>query len=252
MTRIVWGVSEESNYEFGVDRGVFYPKNGVGYAWSGLTSVKESTVDATQSLIYVDGEGAQSQVLLGNFAATVEAISYPKEFEPYDGYDRIFSGQRRRRFDFCYRSMQKDGHYKLHLVYNATTEPTPRNNSSINQAVDTSLFSWEFTTRPEQIPGVRASSHFVIDTRSVYPAALAAIEDRLYGNDASAPDMPTVPELLAIFDQFALFRVTPHGDGTVTISGLDTAVFEVEPTLWELDWPSVIQVDDHTYHASSL
>lgn len=252
MTRLTWGELDKRAFEFGVDRGVFYPKNGIGYSWNGLVSVNESSSEAKQSLIYIDGVGHQNRLTVGEFSAAIEAVTYPDEFEPYDGYSGYRSGQRRDEFDLSYRTMQEGGHYKIHLVYNALATPTERNNSSLNSTVDASLFMWDISTRPEVIPDAGASAHFVIDTKYVNPGVVAAIENRLYGNEASAPDMPLVSELLAIFEEYALFRVTPHGNGTVTITGFDTAVFEVSPTLWELDWPSVIQLSTHTYQASSL
>lgn len=252
MTRLIWDVANDRPYEFGVDRGVFYPKGEGGYPWSGLVSVKESTIDTGQSIIFIDGVGNQNNLLLGNFAATVEAITYPREFEAYDGFDGLRMGQRRAVFDFCYRTMQENGHYKIHLVYNALATPTQANRSTLNNAPDISLFSWGFTTRPENVPDARASSHFVIDTKYVNPGVLAVIEDFLYGTVEGLPSMPSILDLLAIFEEFAVFRVTNHGDGTATVSGPDDAVHEVSPSLWELNWPSVIQLDEHLYKASSL
>lgn len=252
MTQITWGELATRNYEFGVDRGVFYPKNDIGYSWSGLVTVKDETVDAGQSLIYIDGVGVQSQLLIGSFAAVIEAITYPDEFEPYDGYSGVYSGQTRRLFDFCYRTMQAGGHYKIHLVYNALAIPTDRNNTTVNGQTDIALFSWGLNTRPEPVPGARPSAHFVIDTRQVNPGLISALEARLYGDTASQPDMPTVPELLAIFEASSIFRVTDNGDGTATISGPDTAVYMVDGTTAHLEWPSVIQLSADTYQLKSL
>lgn len=252
MTRLTWGEVDRRHYEFGVDRGVFYPKGGIGYAWQGLTSVQDKTVGASQKYIYIDGVGHQNHLLMGNFGATISAITYPREFEPYDGYEGIFSGQPRRAFDFSYRTMQDGGHYKIHLVYNAFAVPSDRTNSTVNSDVDMSLFTWEIVTTAESIEDARDTAHFVIDTRYINPGILEALETRIYGGPDQAADMPTVDELLAMFEEYAVFKVTPHGDGTVTISGPDIAVHEVSPTLWELDWPSVVQVDTHTYRATSL
>ena len=254
MTRLTWGELAKRNYEFGVDRGVFYPKNGIGYSWPGLVSVKETTVDASQSLIYIDGVGHQNQLKIGSFAAAIEAVTYPDAFEPFDGTSHFRSAQTRRVFDFCYRTMQAGGHYKIHLVYNALATPTERNNASINSSMDIQMFTWDLSTRPEVVPDAKASSHFIIDTTQVNPGVVAVIENRLYGNDASAADMPTVPELLAIFDEFALFRVVDHGDGTVTVTGPPGSVEEIDAAenLWKLEWPSVIQLDEYTYSATSL
>lgn len=254
MTRLTWDEVEKRTAEFGVDRGVFYPKNGRGYAWNGLISVKESTPDASQAMIYIDGVGHANKLLMGHFAAQIEAITYPREFEPYDGYSGEFTRQNRSPFDFCYRTMRNDGVYKLHLVYNATVEPTQRNNSSINQSVDVALFSWALSTRPEQIPYGRPSSHFVIDSSQVYPWVLEIMENRLYGDDDSSPDMPTVPELLAIFEENAIFRVISEGNGIWTVMGPDEAVEEIDAGehLWQFDWPSVIPLTSDTYEVSSL
>ena len=249
MTRLSWG---QRTYEYGVDRGVFYPHGGVGYAWNGLVSVVESTVDASQSLLYLDGVGHANQLLIGSFAATVEAITYPEEFEIFDGYAGLYSAQRRRRFDFSYRTMQEDGHYKIHLVYNVLATPTQRNNTSLDNGTDIGLFSWEFLTRPEPVEEAKSSAHFVIDTKYVYPHILTLIEDRLYGTEASLADMPTVPELLGIFWDNALFRVVDNGDGTATVTGSDAAVAEIGVDLWQLTWPSVIQLNTTTYRVSSF
>lgn len=250
MTRLNWGGTQA--YETGVDHGVFYPKGGTGVVWSGLVAVNDTTVDASQSLIYIDGVGHQNQLLIGNFSAVVEAITYPEEFEPYDGYDNFHTGGRRRRFDFSYRTLLGEGHYQIHLVYNAVATPTQRNHSTMNTAQEVELFSWEIATRPEVIPDAKASSHFVLDTRYVYPEVLTLIEDRLYGTDASLADMPTATELLDIFWDNARFRVTDNGDGTATIIGDDDAVSNVGVDLWRLEWPSVIQQNSTTYRVSSF
>lgn len=249
MTRLSWG---QRTYEYGVDRGVFYPHGGVGYPWNGLVSVVESTVDASQSLLYLDGVGHANQLLIGSFAATVEAITYPEEFEIFDGYAGLYSAQRRRRFDFSYRTMQEDGHYKIHLVYNVLATPTQRNNTTLDESNDISLFSWEFLTRPEPVEDAKSSAHFVIDTKYVYPHVLTLIEDRLYGTEASLAGMPTVVDLLAIFWDNALFRVIDNGDGTATVIGNDDAVDNVGTDLWRLEWPSVVQLNTTTYRVSSF
>lgn len=251
MGKLEWDVLDEKKYEHGVDQCVFYPKNGIGYAWSGVVAVKETTIDSSQALIYVDGIGHQNQLLFGNFALTVDAFTYPPEFEPFDGCSSAYDNQSTLPFDFCYRTMQ-DGGYKIHLVYNARATPTKRDHLSVNSSAETELFSWELTTRPEVIPHARASSHFVVDSTQVNPGLLDGIESRLYGEEGSFPDMPEVANLLGIFEEYSIFRVSPHGDGTVTISGPDDGVTEVSPGLWKLEWPSVTQIATHIFKAQSL
>lgn len=252
MTKLIWNQASERPYEYGVDRGVFYPKAGTGTAWNGLVAVNETTVDASQTLIYIDGVGHQNQMLIGSFAAVIEAITYPDEFEPFDGYSGIYSAQSRRLFDFCYRTMQANGHYKIHLVYNALATPTDRNHASFNATKEVELFSWDLTTKNVVVPGAKASSHFVVDTTQVNPGLILALEQRLYGTEASLADMPAVTELLAIFEEYAVFRVTDHGDGSFTVTGPDDVVYLTDPTTFVLSWPSVNLISSDTYQATSL
>lgn len=252
MTKLIWGESGSRQYEYGVDRGVFYPKGGVGYAWNGLVEVNESAAETNQSLIYIDGRGHQNRLLTGSFAAAISALTYPVAFEAFDGYSKNRSGQRRDIFDLCYRTMQDNEHYVIHIVYNALATPTNRANSSMNSAVDVELFSWDLTTRPELISGARSSSHFIVDTKQVNPGVISALEDRLYGTASAQPSMPKVFELLAIFEAYAIFKVTDNGDGTATISGPDSAVHMLDATSAEFIWPSVVQLSTDTYQLSSL
>lgn len=252
MTRLIWGELSDRNFEFGVDRGVFYPPHDAGHAWGGLISVKEETIDASQSLIYIDGEGHQNRLLIGSFAAVISAVTYPDAFEPYDGYSGIYSAQRRSGFNFSYRTMQANGHYKIHLVYNATASPTDRNHSTINTSVDMELFEWNLTTKPVVIQSAKASSHFVIDTMQINPVVIDEIETILYGDAETTPSMPTVNELLAIFDAHAILRITDHGDGTWTAEGPDDVVKMLDATTFEIDWPSVIYDTEDKYTVRSL
>lgn len=252
MTKITWGDLDQRHYEFGVDRAVVYHKNGAGFPWYGLVTVREAEDTPNVELVYIDGVGHENQLSLGNFSATIEAITYPEAFERYDGYSGIQSKQSRKAFDFCYRTMQDQGHYKLHLVYNAFAAPSSVNHSSLNDNTDVSLFSWNLTTIPEVIPYARASSHFIVDSRQVNPGVLEVLEDHLYGTEESAPDMPTVLELIDIFEQFATLKVINHGDGSATIIGPDDAVYDTSLTSAIVAWPSVIYISSDTARISSL
>lgn len=260
MTRLEWDILGSRHYEAGVDRGVLYPAVGPGVSWNGLTAVGELEGDTPEGkIIYFDGERHSSELGIGTFAAIISALTYPKEFEPHDGYDAIgFSNQTRKPFHFSYRSRvgndtkaEKYG-YLIHLVYNALATPTSVDRNSLYSTIDPSEFKWGISTTPVFIPEARATSHFIIDTTKAYPDVISAMEDILYGTSSSSPRMPTITEILDLFEEHAIFKVIHHGDGTATVSGPDTAVYETSPNLWMLDWPSVIQLDEHLYKASSL
>jgi len=250
MARLTWG--QKNPYQYGAHRGVFYPKNGVGHAWSGLISVVETTVDARKTRVYVDGVGRDSLFLTESFSATVDAVTFPAAFNAYDGYFETKTGQRRSPFDFCFTTRKEDNHYKIHLVYNALMAPTTKNHSSINTNIDVELFSWNLTTINEPVPGAKSTSYFMVDSSMVNPGLLVALENRLYGADGTNADMPTVKELLQLFEDYAIFKVIDNGDGTATISGPDTAVRMLDVSTASLSWPSVIFEGEDTYQLTSL
>lgn len=265
--RLQWGAPTERRYETGVDRGVFYPIAGAGVAWNGLVSITESVDDTVETITYFDGEKVWNQLSLGDFQATLAAITYPDEFEEYAGYtSHLFYEQVRKAFSFCYRTLIGDASsglsrgYKLHLVYNALASPTDDIHTTLDDGSEISAFSWDLTTSPVVIPGVapleggaRPSAHIVIDSTVVHEGVMAVVEDLLYGtSEGGVPHMPTPQELLDLFEPFALFRIIDFGDGTYEASGPDDAVFMLDSTSYQLSWPSVVMLDEETYQASSF
>lgn len=258
MTKLSWGNVESQSFEYGLDRGVFYPKGGAGHAWNGLVSIKELAADIDQTLIYIDGVGRQNKLRIGNFAATISAMTYPKAFEPYDGYSGSFSGQRRKEFDFTYRTRHGEDHYQIHLVYNAEVSPSGIDSTTINSDVDLTVFAWDLTTSPESVPNARNSSHFVIDTRFIYsgvlaePGVLEELEGILYGDESSEPTMPTIKQLLELFDSHAILVITDHGDGTWTAEGPDDVVEMLDSTSFQINYSSAIFLSPDTYTVRTL
>lgn len=259
MTILSWDTPGQHTYTAGVDRGVFYPQNHDGVAWSGLVTVKESVDKAGQSIIYVDGQKQVNQLDLGDFSATIEATTYPDEFLPYDGYVPLnFSGQARPLFNFSYRTLHgddlngKDRGYSLHLVYNCQAKPTQRSHSSLNLNSDVSLFSWDLTTSPLGVENARATSHFIVDSETVLPGVLTAIENYLYGTDTTAPAFPTVGQLLGIFEANAVYTIIDNGDGTWTANAPDSALIYNVGGSFEFDWPWVDYLDPNTYVVKSF
>jgi hypothetical protein len=242
---LVW---DSRDFESGIDRGVFFPQNGIGVPWNGLTSIAEDTEGFAQSSYYVDGQKQVNQVDLGSFSATVEAFTYPDEFLPYDGYSKpIFTGQVRPTFNLSYRTFVNETDYKLHLVYNCMVKPTVRDNATLNSSLDILAFSWNLTTTPVAFPYDRPTSHIFLDSRFVDPATLTIIEDILYGSDGLDPRFPSIVEFLGIFEANALITITDHGDGSFTADGPDANVKELNPGTQLVDnGDGTFTVDDTT------
>lgn len=215
MAQILWDQVGEKLYETGTKKGVLYPQasNGtypMGYAWNGLTSVSESPDGGDANDIYADD--IKYLVLRGveNFGGTIEAYTYPPEFEECDGSAALMTGvkigqQPRKTFGFSYVSTigndtEMDQHgYKIHLIYGASASPSERSYETINDSPEPIQFSWEFTTVPVAVPGHKATSLLTIDstafTTTEQQERLTTLEKVLYGTEGTSGGVGTDPRL---------------------------------------------------------
>lgn len=214
MSQITWDRLEDRTFESGVDRGVFYPssrQNGV--AWNGLVSINENPTEAMFTPEYQDGVKVYNQATLQEYSATLQAFTYPEEFELCDGIAEYVDGvfvddQPRTRFHLTYRTMignAVDGprsSYKIHLLYNALALPSTKTYTTYREAQDPSVFSWELTSTPLIIPNHKPASHFIVDSRKTGPLALEHLERILYGRGGGNPRMPTAEQLYSNFDEW--------------------------------------------------
>lgn len=212
MTRISWTGVGERFYEAGIDRGVLYV-DGAGVPWIGLIGVNQGQTGGDAKARYQDGIKISNRAAPEEFAATIEAYTYPVEFERCDGTYRSDNGlrvtqQRRKSFGMVYRS--KVGNdlaglslgYKIHVLYNLRAEPSDHGYKTLTDSSEPQTFSWKVSTRPAQVTGYRPTSHFIFDSRDVPAELLATLEDLLYGSDVSEPTLPTPGELVFLFDSY--------------------------------------------------
>jgi hypothetical protein len=226
MTRLIWGDASERFFETGVDRGVLYVDAANGVAWNGLVSVSEKASGGDPKPAYLDGQKFRNLATREEFEATIEAFSAPKDFDVCDGNVSIQNGliatqQKRRAFSFAYRTKVgnavdgQDHAYKIHLVYNALAAPADRTNSTLNDSAEAATRSWEITTLPPSLTGLKPTAHYIIDSRYTPRFLLSTIEDILYGSDAAAPRLPLPSELTALFQsEGPLTRTNLVGNST--------------------------------------
>ena len=92
---LTWDKTGDRLYETGVDHGVLYiPTAGaytVGYAWNGLTAITEAPSGAEASPIYADNIKYLNLMSAEEFGATIEAFTYPDDFEAFSPTARIVS-----------------------------------------------------------------------------------------------------------------------------------------------------------------
>jgi hypothetical protein len=215
MAALVWDAIGDRFYETGVDRGVLYipDETGVydtGVAWNGLTSVTETPSGAEPTAQYADNIKYLNIFSAEEFACTIEAFTYPDEFNQFDGTAQPNPGvtlgqQPRKTFGLSYRTrigndLEGDDHgYKIHLVYGCQASPSEKAYNTVNDTPEAITFSWEVATTPAPVTGFKPTSLIVIDSRTVVPADLTAFELIIYGDTAVVPSLPTPDAVIAAF-----------------------------------------------------
>ena len=248
MTVLTWDDIGEREFETGVDHGVLYiPTNGIydnGVSWSGLTGVTESPSGADANALYADNIKYLNLIAAEQFGATIEAYTYPDEFAQVDGQAVPTPGvaigqQARKTFGFSYRTRignDVDGDaagFKYHLVYGCTAAPSEKAYATVNESPEAINFSWEISTVPVSVEGLRPTSLITINSLEVDPDALSAFLDIIYGTAGTDPRLPLPDEVVAIFEAGAPVVATPvepafnSGTNTITIpttTGIDYRV----------------------------
>jgi hypothetical protein len=217
MAALTWDQAGERLYETGVDRGVLYlpdPTTGVydtGVAWNGLTTVTESPSGAESNPQFADNIKYLNLLSAEEFGGTIEAFTYPDEFAECDGTATPSPGlavgqQSRKIFGLCYRTKVGndvegvDHGYKLHLIYGAQAAPSEKAYATINDSPEAITFSWDITTNPVQVTGLKPTALIVVDSTKVDAAALTSLETELYGGASAEAKLPTPDEVIAMFD----------------------------------------------------
>lgn len=212
MSKITWDATGEHLYETGVDHGVFYSFDttnntyGNGVAWNGLTAVNESPSGAEPSPLYADNIKYLNLMSAETYGATIEAYTCPDAFMECDGFVSLTNGviigqQPRKIFGFSYRTLigndtegTKKG-YKIHLVYNCQASPSEKSHSTVNDNPEAATMSWSISTTPVDVANQSPTATLEIDTTKLTPAQKTAIENVLYGTDASGGSEATTPRL---------------------------------------------------------
>ena len=214
MSKIVWDAVGEHTFETGVRNGVLYLKDAegaytTGVPWNGLTSVSESPEGAEATDLYADDIKYLTLMSAENFKATIEAYTYPVEFEECDGSATIAKGvvigqQSRKPFGLCYRTSignDTDGNehgYKLHIVYGCQASPSEKQYSTINDSPEAITFSWEVNTTPVNVTGKKPTATLIIDSTKADKAKLTALEAILYGSESTEPRLPLPDEIATL------------------------------------------------------
>ena len=214
MAKLVFNGVGDRLFETGVKKGVLYVmgedgqyENGV--VWNGLTGVTEKPSGAETTNLYADD--VKYVVIYGaeEFEATIEAYTYPEEFEQCDGSAALAEGlnvgqQTRKTFAFCYTTslgndtQGQDFGYKIHIIYGCKAKPSEKSYSTIYDSPEAVTFSWDVSTVPVPVEGMNPTATVVIDSTRMEKGKLKLIEDKLYGTESAEPSLPLPDEIKAL------------------------------------------------------
>lgn len=212
MAKLIWDQEGKRLYETGLDHGVLYPQVSgqypLGVAWNGLTTVDESPSGAEANAIWADNIKYLNLISNEEFACTINAYTYPDEFEACDGSKLVagglahVKGQTRQKFAFSYRTLignddvGTDYGYELHMIYGCNAAPSSKSRTTVNDSPEAAEMSWEISTTPVNVTTlsddgkpIKPIAHLVLrsvdfDT-TAKKAKLTDLENILYGTDGT-------------------------------------------------------------------
>ena len=211
MAILVFDAVGSRFFETGVKNGVLFVQGADGeyengVVWNGLTAVTESPSGAEATPLYADDMKYVVLYSTEEFGATIEAYTYPEEFEQCDGSAQLGEGvtigqQQRKSFGLVYKTVigndvqGQDLGYKIHIIYGAKAAPSEKAFATINDSPEAVTFSWEVSTVPVPVEGHKPTSTLVIDSTKVDAEKLAAIEAKLFGSESEESTLPLPNEI---------------------------------------------------------
>ena len=214
MAALTWDKTGERRIETGVDHCALYVYDptqktyGKGVAWNGITAISEKPEGAEATDLYADNILYLSMLSAEKLKATIEAYTYPDEFEQCDGSATLTKGvkigqQDRLAFGLVYRTKigddvaGQDKGYKLHILYGCKASPSEKGYKTVNDSPEAISFSWELSTTPVNVSGAKPTSLLTISSLDVDTTKLKTLEAKLFGSDAGqGVAQATEPKLL--------------------------------------------------------
>lgn len=209
MARMTWDDIGERFYETGVEQCALYLYDKYetdktkcyhdGVPWNGLTGISEKPSGAEPTDLWANDAKYLTMISAEKFAASIEAYTWPEEFNECDGVRKLgtglrFAQQQRKKFGLAYKSLignDEDGTdcgYKIHLMYGCLCAPSEKARKTVNDNPEAMTFTWEISTTPVpvKIAGYKfkATSYLEIDSRDFTgekKVKLQMLEDILYG-----------------------------------------------------------------------
>lgn len=239
MAQLQWDQTGERLYETGDRNVALYVYNSTaktilatghvtnyycGVAWNGVTAITESPSGAEATDLWADDTKYATMRSAEQFGGTIEAYTYPNEWEECDGSKTVngvtLGQQTRKAFGLAYITTVgndtelNDYGEKLHIVYNATANPSERSYATINDSPEAITFSWEFTTTPiDAGSSYKKVSCLTINSKNVNADTYAAFKTLVFGsntrdNDGGGAYLPSPADVLTYFGATNVYTYT--------------------------------------------
>lgn len=232
---------DEPRVSYGVDHGVIYPVNAEACVWNGLSAVLTNPTNTESASYFQDGQKYNESNPKAGTDFMVKAYTYPDEID-VAGPIRLRGMSWRRQTNVA---------YELHILYNLTMRMRDKFYETESDSFQPTLFDWDATSRPSFSSAMQATSHITIMAERTTPELLSSLEDLLYGTDVLPPTLPTLDEIVSIFEKQTVFIIIDHGDGTWTAIAPDSWIDMVSPTEFLIRTPSAFFLNEEQYRIRS-
>lgn len=192
---------------------------GEGVAWNGVTSLSETPSGGEASDLYADDDKYLSLYSEEQLGASIEAYTYPDEWEQCDGAATVdgvgLKQQTRKMFGLSYITTVgndtngNDEGEKLHLLYGCKASPSDRSYATINDSPEAITFSWELTTTKQEVTGYKKTALITVDTTKLTPGTdgtgktnpkYLALKALVQGSANGTPTLPKPDVVLEMMD----------------------------------------------------
>ena len=204
MARVKWDQIAEKFFEGGCSKGMCYSYNSdtksydYGEAWNGISGFTDNPSGADEQASYADNIKYISMRGAENYGGTIRCFWYPENFKACLGKKTVAKGvtiaqQARATFGFVVTTQVAndtegtEAGETIHLVWNASTSPSSKDYTSLNESPSPSELTFEFTANPVEVgKNYKPTCNMEICTVGMDTTELAKVEHLkrvLYGAD---------------------------------------------------------------------
>lgn len=162
-----------------MEKAVLY-SGGKAVPWDGLVGVYDDETNEIVNDYYMEPRRLKLSPTAGDLKASLTAFTFPDLFAECCG---LGSRDVHSRFGLCFNHIDDDGE-RTRLIYGAIVE---------KDKSDETLFRWDISAVKIPIPGAMPSASLTLE--HVPPA----LQDVLYGTEASAPRLPSPEEVISFY-----------------------------------------------------